>query len=188
MQLLRKQTALHLFTVVYHCFLLCLGAYGSVILSFPWISAHSSKCSSCNCFIDIKRSCGVFKIVRILIWDFDQELCVIAKPWPNCFPAFRLHRWVIYSFWTLKWSACYATASDASLELAEQLAMQQCDSDHDCHLLINIHGVSTFHITAPPLYGVHESVSQLWLRWAVADPGKQDWVGQCAARSAGGKF
>ena len=32
------------------------------------------------------------------------------------------------------------------------------------HSLINIHGVSTFHVTAPPLYGVHESVSQLWLR------------------------
>ena len=32
------------------------------------------------------------------------------------------------------------------------------------HLLINIHGVSTFHVTAPPHYGVHESVSQLWLR------------------------
>ena len=27
------------------------------------------------------------------------------------------------------------------------------------HSLINIHGVSTFHITVPPLYGVHESVS-----------------------------
>ena len=54
-----------------------------------------ASAAAANRFIGINRSCGAFKIVRILIWDFDQELCMIAKPWPSCFPAFWLHQWEI---------------------------------------------------------------------------------------------
>ena len=62
------------------------------------------------------------------------------------------------SIWTIKWSACYATASDASLELAESISNASNATAimvavrH--HSLINIHDVSTFHVTPPPLYGV----------------------------------
>ena len=76
------------------------------------------------------------------------------------------------SIWTIKWSACYATASDASLELAESIS----NASNATAIMVAVRATIRLLIfmtcllsTLPrPLFmAFHESVSQLWLRWAL---------------------